>query len=73
VLGKRYALIMRWRALGMASPLMRYAYGIHAIFQTNPFVQPNFLLQLKKVGKKSCSRAKASASPTQSFNGFAII
>jgi hypothetical protein len=30
---------------------------IHAIFQTNPFVQPTFLLQLKKVGKKSRSMA----------------
>jgi len=54
VLGKR------WGALGMASPLMRYAYGIYAIFQTNPFVQPTFLLQLKKVGKKSRSRAMLS-------------
>ena len=43
---------------------MRYAYQAYAshtvildIFQTNPFVQPTFLLQLKKVGKKSRSRA----------------
>ena len=26
---------------------------IHAIFQTNPFVQPTFLLQLKKSRKKT--------------------
>jgi hypothetical protein len=48
----------------MASPFMRCAYQAYAlhtvildIFQTNPFVQPTFLLQLKKVGKKNRSRA----------------
>ena len=45
-------------------PSMRCAYQAYAshtvildIFQTNPFVQPTFLLQQKKVGKKGRSRA----------------
>ena len=37
---------MRWRLLASLS-----------VFQTNPFVQPTFLLQPKKVGKKGRSMA----------------
>jgi hypothetical protein len=43
----------------LQTPLVSKAYASHTIipdiFQTNPFVQPTFLLQLKKVGKKSRS------------------